>query len=66
MISAMIEVGIISFMINAPLSKEKGYRDVAKQGKRNGSLTFLYGARQICRLKKPQPIPVSEWQSFMR
>ena len=32
-ISAMIEVGIISFMINAPLSKEKGYRDVAKQGK---------------------------------
>lgn len=25
--------GIISFMINAPLSKEKGYRDVAKQGK---------------------------------
>ncbi len=32
-------------MINAPLSKEKGYRDVAKQGKRNGSLTFLYGAK---------------------
>ena len=32
-ISAMIEVGIISFMINAPLSKGKGYRDVAKQGK---------------------------------
>ena len=35
-------------------------------GKRNGSLTFLYGARRICRLKKPQPIPVSEWQSFIR
>ena len=32
-ISAMIEVGIISFMTNAPLSKGKGYRDVAKQGK---------------------------------
>ena len=32
-ISAMIEAGIISFMINAPLSKGKGYRDVAKQGK---------------------------------
>ena len=32
-ISAMIEVGIISFMINAPLSKGKGYSDVAKQGK---------------------------------
>ena len=26
MISAMIEVGIISFMTNAPLSKGKGYR----------------------------------------
>ena len=32
-ISAMIEVGIISFMTHAPLSKGKGYRDVAKQGK---------------------------------
>jgi len=32
-INAMIEVGIISFMTNAPLSKGKGYRDVAKQGK---------------------------------
>ena len=32
-ISAMIEAGIISFMINAPLSRGKGYRDVAKQGK---------------------------------
>ena len=32
-ISAMIEVGIISFMTNEPLSKGKGYRDVAKQGK---------------------------------
>lgn len=36
------------------------------KGKGNGSLTFLYGVRQICQLKKPQPIPVSEWQNFMK